>query len=90
MTTSLFPIPRSGTVEIIGNERTFAVVCRGFDHDDNAKLHGFFKQIRDRSHEFRFEHAGRIHPRVCFDSGSVTFVQTGPATYNVTVPMEVL
>jgi hypothetical protein len=66
-----FPIPKSGTVEVLltpGN--TFNVVCRGTDKNDQKILVGFFGQMRGILHTFRFDYGGVTHEPCRFASST--------------------
>jgi hypothetical protein len=91
MSRDLFPIPNSGRVRIepSGGD-TFDVECSGMNSADNERLEGFFNRMYGRLMEFRFEHAGVIHPKCRFDSDSITFTANGPDNHSATLPIKVL
>jgi hypothetical protein len=67
----LFPIPKSGTVQVLhtpGN--TFNVVCRGADKSDQKMLIGFFGRMRGILHTFRFDYGGVNHEPCRFASST--------------------
>ena len=66
-----FPIPKSGTVEVLhtpGN--TFNVVCRGTHKNDQKMLEGFFGKMRGILHTFRFDYGGVKHEPCRFASST--------------------
>jgi hypothetical protein len=68
-----FPIPKSGvTIRKTGLD-SFDIECIDTDTADYHRLLGFFEQMLGGFRSFRFEHAGVIHPKCCFDSDSVGF-----------------
>ena len=91
MDVKQFPIPNSGRVNIVPTCRnSFDVECSGLNLHDHNLLMGFSCSMQGRFGEFRFEHAGIVHPKCRFDSDSADFVQHGPNDFSVTFPVKVL
>jgi hypothetical protein len=79
-----FPIPKSGTVEVLhmpGN--TLNVVCRGMDKNDQKMLIGFFGQMRGMLHMFRFDHGGVAHEPCRFASSTGPGLPADPLIFPI-------
>jgi hypothetical protein len=86
-----FPIPKPGHINIVPRAGMHSVSSAAASTlQDHNLLMGFSLSMRGRFGEFRFEHAGVVHPKCRFDSDSAEFVQHGPDNFSVTLPITVL
>ena len=67
----------------------FDLVCSGITRTDNERLIAFFNHAHKRGEKFYLRHGTLVHPECRFGDGVVKF-SNGGATYNVTLPIEVL
>ncbi len=93
MDENLFPIPKTGSVQIVPTgEGTFDVECRDICLADNHELMGFFCGMKGRFGSFRFEYSIVSHKMCRFDRDSVDFINDSrrPDTFSVIFPIRVL
>jgi hypothetical protein len=90
MELKLFPIPKSGIRIKKTGPDSFDVECTDTDTADYHRLLGFFEQMLGGFGSFRFEYAGVVHPKCCFDTDSADFITNGPDRHSVTLPIKIL
>ena len=91
MENLVFPIPNSGHLEVVQRSASvYDLEFAALNTADCRLLQGFLLRMQGRLREFQFEHKGLVIPKCRFDCDEVSFVQDGPGSHGVTLPIKVL